>query len=50
MEIIKSIFQALSRNGLLEKWLHAQTQNSNEAFNQLKWESCYQKLYLLLKE
>ena len=39
-EIIKPIFQDLSKNRLLEKCLHGQTQNFNEAFKQLISEKC----------
>lgn len=38
--IIRPIFSDLSSNELLEKCLHGETQNSNEALNSLIWTRC----------
>ena len=38
-ELIKPIIQDLSKNQLLEKYLHGQAQNSNEVFDKLIWDS-----------
>ncbi|KAG8196356.1 hypothetical protein JTE90_009575 [Oedothorax gibbosus] len=40
MQVIKPIFNALSRPQLLEGCLGANTQNSNESLNQLVWKVC----------
>ena len=42
-KIMKPIIQDLSENELLEKFLHGQIQNSNEAFRQLICRKCYPK-------
>ena len=37
---IYPIVKDLSANKLLEKWLHGQTQNANEALNGMIWHDC----------
>ena len=45
-QLIEPIFKDLSRGELLEKCLHGQTQNVNEAFNQILWNKCPKNIYV----
>ena len=44
--LIEPIFRDLSSDSLLEKCLHGQTQNSNEAFNGVLWTKCPKEVYV----
>ena len=43
---LKPIFQLLSDDNLLEKCLHGQTQNANEAFNAVIWTRCAKNIFV----
>ena len=38
--LLESVFQILSKNELLNKCLHGQTQNNNESLNNVIWKRC----------
>ena len=44
--IIKSIFQYLSKDELLLKCLHGQTQNKNETLNAIIWTQCPKSIFV----
>ena len=45
-EAIRPIFQDLSKDALLSKCLHGQTQNNNEAINNFIWQRCPKQTYV----
>ena len=45
-DIIKPIFLDLSNDTLLKKCLHGETQNANEALNNLIWTKCPKNVYV----
>ena len=44
-EVMKTIFLDLSKDILLVKYLYGQTQNANEALNNLIWTKCPKNVY-----
>ena len=44
--LLEPIFRDLSKDDLLEKCLHGQTQNANEAFNSLLWQKCPKETFV----
>ena len=44
--LIEPIFRDLSTNELLNKCLHGQTQNANEAFNAVLWQKCPKEIFV----
>ena len=47
---VKPIFEDLSKESLLQKCLHGQTQNRNESFNSLIWERLPKSTYVSLNQ
>ena len=45
-DIIKPIFEDLSKDELLSKCLHGQTQNANESLNNIIWLKCPKRVYV----
>ena len=45
-EVVLPVFQELSRDELLSKCLHGQTQNANEALNNIIWQRCPKSTYV----
>ena len=45
-DIIKPIFEDLSRDELLSKCLHGQTQNANESLNNMIWLKCPKRVFV----
>ena len=44
--LLEPIFRDLSKDELLEKCLHGQTQNANEAFNSILWKKCPKEIFV----
>ena len=45
-DIIRSIFDELSKDELLSKCLHRTTQNANESLNNLIWSKCPKRVFI----
>ena len=45
-DLLKPVFQELSRDELLSKCLHGQTQNCNESLNSIVWSKCPKNIFV----
>ena len=45
-KLLEPIFKDLSAEELLQKCLHGQTQNANEAFNAILWQKCPKEVFV----
>ena len=45
-KLLDPVFRDLSRDDLLERCIHGQTQNANEAFNHILWQKCPKEVFV----